>query len=702
MTRTTQAPADDNPLPDIIEQLKIRTGKSYTEVCRLMSVRLKYDYTVGTFHRKFRRTKTSAAYSFEEMMALVAAYTQGLPKGRRCEAHEALRLFSLAKISLDDAKRLRSLFPEEFDSAWRNYAKGDSTNDTFLASTTELFFQVIAKTASTELIAAFNTEAGTEALKKAIGRAVRAYSRGERLPWAQALVHKDGLLSLSDVQEELAKIFTLEGEPNTQLIANHWQALLPTELSTQDLGKEAKRLIEAFEREFQTIPGVYAQQSPETFDQHRASSTANAETLAEIESSLNDLIDLVDTRFGELYTRFSQATYNLRDKIRSFDSYILDKTRGFVGRDFVFKAFQEFIDQHPSGYFIIRGEPGIGKSALAAQLTKSRGYIHHFNIRAEGINKASDFLTNICAQLIAGYNLNYPALPQETTVDAAVFNKLLTEVSAKLAGDACAIVVDALDEVDMPGLPPGTNILYLPTTLPDGIFIVTTARKIPLSLTLHTSHQTLDIEEDDVGNMADVRSYIIAHLRQTGIQTYIQAQDIDDARFVDNLQTKSQGNFMYLRYILPDIEKGFYKDLSLEALPAGLMNYYDYHWQRMKGQDVDAWFRYKLPVLVALTAAKESIPLELIRAFSEVSDTPRIRAVLQEWEQFLHTELADPQNGLQSRYRLYHTSFFDFIWSKQEVADERVDIVAKHGHIADYLWDQFYKNRPQTSQRKSL
>ena len=39
--------------------------------------------------------------------------------------------------------------------------------------------------------------------------------------------------------------------------------------------------------------------------------------------------------------------------------------------------------------------------------------------------------------------------------------------------------------------------------------------------------------------------------------------------FVDALVAKSQGNFMYLRYVLPEIESGDYKDRGFDSLPLG-------------------------------------------------------------------------------------------------------------------------------------
>jgi hypothetical protein len=33
---------------------------------------------------------------------------------------------------------------------------------------------------------------------------------------------------------------------------------------------------------------------------------------------------------------------------------------------------------------------------------------------------------------------------------------------------------------------------------------------------------------------------------------------------------KSEGNFIYLRYVIPEMEGGAYKESTLQALPAGL------------------------------------------------------------------------------------------------------------------------------------
>lgn len=372
--------------------------------------------------------------------------------------------------------------------------------------------------------------------------------------------------------------------------------------------------------------------------------------------------------------------------------FVTEKTAGFVGRQWLFDAVHKFTREKTRGYFILRGDPGIGKSAFLAQMVRRNGYLHHFNVRADSIRSPEKFLSNVCSQIIATYGLEHTFLPPEATRDARFLNALLEKVSARLGqGERAMILVDALDEADASTLTPGANPLYLPSILPPGVFLVATTRREALGLRMDCEHQTLDIEQDSAGNLADVQEFVVGKLSLPGIQAYIQTQGLDDTAFVAHLVEKSQGNFMYLRYVLPEIENGFYKDRNFEDLPAGLQNYYEDHWRRMRSRDEDAWFGHQLPVLVALTVIKEPISMDLIQKFSKVEDRKRIRVVLNEWEQFLYTASVKDEDGeIQKRYRLYHASFHDFVDAKEEVEDERVNLKKANAQIADILLEEMY------------
>jgi hypothetical protein len=389
-----------------------------------------------------------------------------------------------------------------------------------------------------------------------------------------------------------------------------------------------------------------------------------------------------------------RAPEQIRAEIIDFSRLIEDKTAGFVGRRWLFESIDRFTRERSAGYFVVRGDPGIGKSALMARMVKDGGHVHHFNIRSEGIQKPETFLRNVCAQLIAKYHLDYSFLPPDATQSSMFFGTLLGKAAGRLAtGQRVLVLVDALDESDATALSPGANLLYLPANLPKGVYLVVTTRRSGPALRIECDQEVLDLEQDLEGNVADIRELVEGKLQIPGIRAYVTAQGLDDERFVMEMVGKSQGNFMYLRYVLPEIERGTYRNHSIDTLPAGLVNYYEDHWRRLRARDESAWFGHQLPVLVALTAVKEPVSIDLIAEFSEIADRRQIRAVLQEWDQFLYTAQAlDDEGRPQKRYRLYHESFYEFVAAKDEVADERVNLKKAHGRIADVLWRDLYGN----------
>lgn len=382
----------------------------------------------------------------------------------------------------------------------------------------------------------------------------------------------------------------------------------------------------------------------------------------------------------------------IREKIHDFGPLIRRKTEGFVGRQWLFDAIDGFVAAETRGYVQILGDPGIGKTTLLAEMVKRRKHPHHFNIRSEGIQKPEQFLPNLCAQLVARFGLGPSSLPPEVSRDAGVLTSLLEKAASRLrpAGRKLLVLVDALDESDPAAVTRGSNTLYLPADLPDGVFFVVTSRRGGPVLRYSCGEHKIDLQKEAANNFADVRLFAQKWVGREGIQTYIRDQGLGDEAFVDEIVRLSEGNFMYLYYVLPEIEKGTYRDLKFTELPAGLQNYYEDHWQRMRVLDRQAWEGYKLPVLVALAIAREPISMDLIAGFSRVERRSQIRAVLDEWAAFLQSSEVEEDGTKEIRWRLYHESFHDFIAAKDLVKDELVDLKAAHGKAADALWKALY------------
>lgn len=179
--------------------------------------------------------------------------------------------------------------------------------------------------------------------------------------------------------------------------------------------------------------------------------------LAGYEKEVSFIVEMLKEDKEDIFKKFDQKSGPLRQYIRvqEFQTLVNERTQVFVGRQFIFQAIDALLanPQLPSGYIVIQGEPGIGKTALLAQLVKQRGYVHHFNIAVQNIRSTRDFLTNICAQLIVEYKLPYLTLPQEATQDSGFLSRLLTETVSQAGGKSIVILVDALDEVEDHSLP---------------------------------------------------------------------------------------------------------------------------------------------------------------------------------------------------------------------------------------------------------
>ena len=302
-------------------------------------------------------------------------------------------------------------------------------------------------------------------------------------------------------------------------------------------------------------------------------------------------------------------------------------------------------------------------------------------------------MNNICAQLIAYHKLDYAVLPPSANQDAGFLVKLLNEISDLTAGaEKTIILIDALDEADHQDTALGNNVLHLPKILPNGVFIVATCRQTEIPLSVECEHEYYEIRQDSKQNIGDIQKYVEKSIQKATFNNYLDTHDVEVATFIEQMVTKSQGNFMYLRYVLPEIEAGAYTTLSLDHIPAGLMNYYEDHWRRMRGQNKEAWIAYKLPIIVALTIVTHPVSLDSIVDFSEVQDRRRIRVVLIEWKEFLFETSTLTEKDIKKRWRMYHDTFRDFIVSKDEVAGEFVDLKKAHGRISDQLWQDLMGN----------
>ncbi|MEG4989247.1 ATP-binding protein [Microcoleus sp. BR0-C5] len=367
------------------------------------------------------------------------------------------------------------------------------------------------------------------------------------------------------------------------------------------------------------------------------------------------------------------------------ETIIQDRTQDFTGRRFVFEAIIEFLQKNPKGYFVLEADPGVGKTSIMAKLVLllKRRCVVHFNSQSQGTVKAKQFLENACTQLIQAFKLDYPKLPENATTDGNFLSRLLGEVSPKLGGKKLVFVVDALDEVDLSDHGRGSNVLYLPDALPDNVYFIVSKR--PESLPL-PNHQVFDLMQYSAESLADVKLYIDKRTSNSAsIQSWINRQNLQREQFVAAVAQKSQNNFMYLRYVLNDIDSGKYSDVTLKDLPRELEGYYEKHWARMEMAVRDKELRRrKLKVIYLLTKTRKPVSCDILADFAE-EDALDLQEVLDDWEQFLRRSSDTPPD-----YSIYHASFQRFLHRKDVVQKAGVSLRDIETAISDNLWEDLY------------
>ena len=348
-----------------------------------------------------------------------------------------------------------------------------------------------------------------------------------------------------------------------------------------------------------------------------------------------------------------------------------------VGRENVFASIARFQTSNACGYFRLTADAGLGKTTLAAAVAKRLGAFAFFASRSGGVTKPRHCLNHLSAELIARFRLPYTALPDRAGEDGSFFEKILAESAAK-ASEPIWVVVDALDEAEQDA---GQNALLLPRMLPARTFFFVTQRPGDPLVQIHSRTSVLDyvLTWDSPMQQVDVRAFLTREISRLELTRAVHAA-IPTKDLVTELARLSEGNFMYLSYLLRDIAAG---EWLVEVaggsspIPKGLDEYYAASWARMeeklKGAGHGEWKTLYRPVISLLAVARESVTVEWLADLSGCDREDVQDVVLSGWRRYLSQE----RRNKADRWRIFHRSFGDFLAKK-------LDLSARHGAVARY------------------
>jgi hypothetical protein len=328
----------------------------------------------------------------------------------------------------------------------------------------------------------------------------------------------------------------------------------------------------------------------------------------------------------------------------------------FTGRDWLVDELDHFMACNPNGYMFVEADAGIGKTAFAAWLVKTRGYLSHFSRYSDGrLVRAA--LQNLSAQMVREFGLADSApggmLPEWAQTPSG-FESLLGIAADQARGTArkLVLVVDGLDEAEpkQEGLPFG-----LPTFLPERCYIIGTYRTGFSFVQPDTSAVTVRISKDDQRNTRDIRDFLRKATAEEVLAARLAEAKMDPVDLVDQLTERCEGVWVYLRYVLQELRIGLRRPDAIRELPAGLWNYYAaqiYRWQRDP-----TWDKCLLPLLATLGVAGEPVPAAVLARLAGNLDTKAVRRLCDFTFRPLLATIGSAGPNTSLRYDIYHASF---------------------------------------------
>lgn len=377
---------------------------------------------------------------------------------------------------------------------------------------------------------------------------------------------------------------------------------------------------------------------------------------------------------------------------RSFEGRIVEKTDGFFGRQWLFDACQDWLDQGSSRLFWLKGSPGIGKSAFAASLVHRRNsavigfFMCDFQGRQDPEDTAREAICTLAFQMasrLPDYRLKllYQQQVDREQVEKKsaddLFEYLISEPLNRAGkipeATRLMLVIDGLDEA---GRNDGRNALAEllqkhAWSLPPWLGIVITSRPEPYLVQLLNQFEAAEFDGLTPQNLQDLRDYIDARL-PAGLA------EPERSRTVAQVLDKSGGTFLYLRLVEQDRALDFSRPAELPDkldgyLKAAFNRYYP---------DINAYAQWAEPFLRLLTAAPGPLPRDMARQVLQWSQGDLTRKVIEQ----LGSLLQQRDGGLT----FYHASLSDWLKNPTRSGTHCVNDTGER-ELGEFIWHEFGK-----------
>lgn len=372
----------------------------------------------------------------------------------------------------------------------------------------------------------------------------------------------------------------------------------------------------------------------------------------------------------------------LKDKLQPLN-FNVDRGRylkDFVGRQWIFDEISEWINKGSSALFWLTGEPGVGKSAVAAYLAEHHALVqaHHFflfdKVSTLDLKEVAKTVAYQLSCVIPQYAEYVDGLDEERLVELdgqALFDELIIRPLTGIVSKPAAPIIILLDGVDESSQRRNLVAEYVAKLLNSGsnwlrIILTSRSRESQINTPLSKFEPTV-LDANDPRNIEDITSYLYQHLPKQLLQERIIASIIE----------KSEGNFLYVVHLCD----GLLTDediLDIDTLPRGLHGLYELFFHR-QFPDIGDYDENVVPFLNLLVAAYE--PLSVEEYCYYLGERMRnLRVLLKRFGSLLKPEL----NGAV----FFHKSLHDWVTSSSD-SDFYISLEDARDQAAGSLWNSY-------------
>jgi hypothetical protein len=407
------------------------------------------------------------------------------------------------------------------------------------------------------------------------------------------------------------------------------------------------------------------------------------------QTKLAEIISVVESDESR---RFAGEIEKLNDYLKPIksDSRISGLlSKGFYGREWLFDAVENWRQDttHDSRLFWIMGDPGVGKSAFAAQLTHTHGdtviAAQFCEWDKPDHRDARRVVCSIAFQLatrLPDYRKLLLTLPEIKELDrkdaSELFDYLLANPLKSIINggrERHLIVIDALDEAGESGRNPLVEMLARNAHhLPEWLGIVVTSRP---EFDVKTPFQALNpfpLDTKSESNRADIRDYM-----ESKLALLLQNRP-NSEKLIAQILEKSEGVFLYVERFCDDVQQ---KHISLDLpdqFPQGLGGIFAQYFQR-QFPDLEKFSKEIRPALRAILASREPLPLEILQKLLNWEDEE-----LRDFTHILGSLFSVTKDTDTETIKPYHKSLADWLGDESKAGRYFVSELEGHRILSEF------------------